>query len=108
MNILDAKKKIGIIKEKLQEMKGLTRIDPEAFKDNEFGQPYMDPGAHMEMECPEEDSKLKVCWKTIQENVPPGFSIDGNLIRHLNFDEAHDWYDISDRDVPRELVKVDE
>ena len=53
-------------------------------------------------------SKIIEIWKNIQKNVPPGFSLDGNLVRHISFNELNDWFDVANHDVPRELVNIEE
>jgi len=57
---------------------------------------------------PKQDEAVQRLWDNIQKNVPPGFSLDGNLVRHLSFNEPVDWLDISSSDIPRELKKIEE
>lgn len=109
MNIVEAKNKIDFVRDKLLEMQRISSfIDDGMFKDDETGSPFLEPGIRMDEAYPEENTKMHACWEEIQKNVPPGFSIDSNLIRHLSFNEAHDWLDITKRDIPRELTKVEE
>jgi len=110
MNLVEAKTKIDFVKEKLLEMKKVSSfIDEEMFKENpETGSQFLEPGIVMSDLYPEENKVMLTSWDEIKRNVPPGFSIDSNLIRHLSFNEAHDWFDITARDIPRELTKVEE
>lgn len=109
MNIDEANKKIETIREKLLELQKITHISYDAFDEDPLtGAPNMEGSLHMPSEYPEEDKKVSACWEEIQRSVPAGFSIDGNLVRHLSFGQAHDWADISNKDVPRELIKVAE
>jgi len=78
------------------------------FEDDETGGPFLEPGIGMQDAYPKENAVMHACWEEIQKNVPPGFSINSNLIRHLSFNEAHDWFDITKRDIPRELTRVEE
>lgn len=104
MNIAEAKSKIKLIKEKLIEIQEISSIIRDNIVEDETGSVFL-PSVK---EYPEEDAKIHSLWEDIQRNVPPGFSVDSNLIRHLNFNESGDWLDISERDVPRELIKVEE
>lgn len=109
MNIVDAKTKINLVKEKFAEMQRITSfVDAGMFEVGETGMPFLEPGTSMSTEYPEPSEKLNLCWEEIQKNLPSGFSIDGSLIRHLSFNQAHDWLDISKRDISREMVKVEE
>jgi len=109
MNIQEAKNKIVLVKEKLQEMKELAYIDARLFEpDPETGMVPMEPSTAMKDYNPDLSIKLLTCWNELQKMVPSGFSIDGNLIRHLSFNEARDWHDISNYDIPREMGKIGE
>lgn len=108
MNINEAKDKIDFVRDKLFEMQKISSfVDESIFDESKTGDPLL-PGADMSEAYPKEDTKMLACWGEVLENVPPGFAIDGNLIRHLSFNEIHDWFDITKRDIPRELIKVEE
>jgi len=110
MNISEAKNKIDFVEKKLLEMKEVSSfIKEEMFEDDKnTGVAFLELGIHMAAEYPEEDARMRACWEEVKKNVPPGFAVDSNLIRHLSFNEAHDWLDITKRDIPRELIKVEE
>ncbi len=109
MNIAEAKSKIDFVKEKLLEMQKISSfIDENIFKEDENDNLFVEPRIGMSEAYPKENTAMHICWEEIQKNVPSGFLIDSNLIRHLSFNEARDWLDITKRDIPRELVKVDE
>lgn len=110
MNIVEAKTKIDFVKEKLLEMQEVSAfIDKKMFEeDPETGSQFLEPGIGMNDAYPKENEMMHSCWDEIKRNAPPGFSIDSNLIRHLSFNEAHDWFDITKKDIPRELTKVEE
>lgn len=110
MNILEAKNKIDFVKDKFIEMQKISSfIDVKMFfKHDEFNQPFIEPDIAMGEAYPKENKEMHTCWEAVQKNVPPGFSIDSSLVRHLFFNEAHDWLDISKRDIPRELIKIEE
>ena len=109
MNIGEAKNKIDFARDKFLEMQKISSfINEGMFGDDETGSPFLEHGIGMQNIYPKENAAMHACWKEIQKNLPPGFSIDSNLIRHLSFNEAHDWLDITERDIPRELIKVEE
>ncbi len=110
MDIVEAKTKIDFVKEKLIEMQKVSSfIEDKLLNDNrEAGFPFLEAGTWMGDVFSKENESLHSYWEEIQRNAPPGFSFDSNLIRHLSFNEAHDWLDITKRDIPRELTKVDE
>jgi hypothetical protein len=109
MTINEAKEKINNVKEKLEKMRTLTScVRLEMFEKGENDIPEIYPGELMSSHFPRESEELQNCWVEIQKIVPPGFSVDSNLIRHLSFNEAHDWMDISNNDIPRELIKINE
>jgi hypothetical protein len=110
MNPTEARQKINIVKNKLEEMREISSYIKIGMFDEDpvTGYPFMEPGENMAEEQPERNKNLHDCWEDIQKTVPSGFSIDGSLVRHLSFNEAHDWLDISARDIPRELVKINE
>lgn len=109
MNIIDAKIKISLVEQKLRRMQEICSfIDLKAFEEDERGHSFLESGEDMGTSYPDKHKEMQSCWSEIQKNVPPGFSIDGNLIRHLSFNEAHDWFDITEYDIPRELIKIDE
>lgn len=110
MNITEAKNKIDFVKSKLIEIQEIASFIKEGmFEDDEVtGSPFIEPGEYMADAYPEKNKVMQYCWEEIQKNVPPGFSIDSNLIRHLSFNEAHDWVDINRKDIPRELINVEE
>jgi len=110
MNITEARQKIKYVRNKLDEMQRIASyVETEMFnEDPETGGQFMEPSTNMEVEDPERNTALFGCWADIQKAVPSGFSIDGNLVRHLSFNQASDWIDISAHDIPRELVKINE
>jgi len=109
MNLLEAKTKIDFVKQKLLEMKEISSVIQEGmFEDDESGSPFLEPRIGMADAYPTENARIQALWEEVKRNVPSGFSVDGNLIRHLSFNEAHDWLDVSNRDIPRELTKVEE
>lgn len=110
MNIIEAKTKIEFVKDKLLEMQKVSSfIEDGMFEDDpETGRPFLEAGIDMNDAYPKENEAMHSHWEEIKRNAPPGFSFDSNLIRHLSFNEAHDWLDITKRDIPRELTKVDE
>ena len=110
MNIIEAKTKIGFVKEKLLEIQKVSSfIEKGMFEDNsETGGPFLEVGIGMNDVYPKENEIMHSCWEEIKRNAPPGFSFDSYLIRHLSFNEAHVWLDITKRDIPRELTKIDE
>lgn len=109
MDIKEARVKIEALRSSLLRMKeASSAVDEGMFKDDEVGNPFLEGNADMGSEMPKQSAELHACWEEIQKTVPPGFSIDGNLIRHLRFNQAHDWVDIAKHDVPRELTKIDE
>lgn len=110
MNIIEAKTKIDFVKNKLIEMQKVSSIIQEGmFEDDpETGGPFLEPGSAMHEEYPNENTKMHALWDEVKKNVPPGFSVDSNLIRHLSFNEAHDWLDVTSRDIPRELTRIEE
>lgn len=108
MNISEAKNKIELVRNKLIEMQHISSfVHENIFDENETGDPLL-PGTDMSEAYPERNAQMVACWEGVLENVPPGFAVDGNLIRHLSFNEMHDWFDITKRDIPRELVKIEE
>lgn len=109
MDISDLYKRVDILKEKFLEIRQLAQIQPHLFEpDEQTGMPLLLGGDDMAEVDPLTNQKLHERWNEIQKLMPPGFDVDGNLIRHLSFNEAHDWVDISNRDVARELVKIEE
>ena len=110
MNIIEAKNKIDFVKEKLLEMQRVSSFIKEGmFEDDpETGSPFLEAGIGMNDAYPKENEAMHSCWEEIKRNAPSGFSFDSNLIRHISFNEAHDWLDITKRDIPRELIKVEE
>jgi len=88
--------------------KATSFVKSDAFEEDERGMPHLDPQTIMAEVYSKENSELHECWNEIQKIVPPGFAIDGNLVRHLSFNEASDWHDITNNDIPRELTKIEE
>lgn len=109
MNINEAKNKIDFVKDKFLDIQRISSfINKEMFEDDETGNPFLKSYIEMGEAYPEENTKIHACWEEIQKNIPPGFAMDSNLIRHLSFNEARDWLDITKQDIPRELIKVEE
>lgn len=107
MDIVDAKKRINLVTKKLLEMKKLTDLS-HLYNEVESTGSVPDGSENMAKLYPTLNSKVEACWQEIQRSVPPGFSVDGNLVRHLSFNQLNDWENICNRDIPRELTKVDE
>ena len=109
MDIKDAKSKILTLRDKLLEMQKISSwVEPGMLKEDEQGRIFLDDITYMSEAQPNKSAALKLLWEEVQKIVPSGFSIDGSLIRHLFFNEPHDWIDLAKRDIPRELTKVDE
>lgn len=110
MNLVEAKNNLEVIRVKFKEMASIAEfVQRSMFDDDpETGQSVLSSGDHMGFVDAEENAKLHAKWEEIQRIIPPGFSIDGNLVRHLSFNQAIDWLNIHTDDIPRELVKVDE
>lgn len=109
MNIIEAKNKISLVKDKLREMQKIAYVDSCEFEpDPATGYQHYDGSESMTEIHPDLSAQLQVCWEDLQKIVPAGFSIDGNLIRHLSFNQSRDWYDIAKFDVPREMFKIEE
>lgn len=88
-------------------MQGIAScVTLDMFETKDGSPPILHRNANMDEVEPEKNEALHGCWQDIQRIVPPGFSIDSNLVRHLSFNEAHDWFDISNNDIPRELKNV--
>lgn len=110
MSPTEAKDKTREMKQILSRMlETCSFMDLGMFIDNEdTGSSFLLGNDDMATAYPKENKKLKELWGDLQKNIPPGFNVDGNLIRHLSFNEAKDWLDIKERDIPREFVKIDE
>lgn len=108
MNIQEYHKKADFLRDTLVSMQEIADlpddilvIDAEAgavYPDN-LGMNDIDPGRH---------EMMQEKWEELKRNIPPGFDIDGNLIRHLTFNQVNDWADIRDKDIPRELRRVED
>jgi hypothetical protein len=101
----EIEKRIKIVKTMFSEMSNIAFISKEQLEPNEQGF-YYNSDDNMEAEYPDQNTKLQKCWEEIQRNLPPGYSIDANLLRHLAFNQAQDWFDISNYDIPKELDKI--
>jgi hypothetical protein len=108
MDIKEARTKISVFKELLLEIKEVCYINEKDFEPNENGDVVYSGSESMDTINPDKDRKLKDAWGKVQENTPSGFSVSGNLLRHISFNESRDWFDIANHDVPRELKKVDD
>lgn len=109
MNLQEARRKIDTVQKKLEEMKAVTSfVEINAHEIDEYGIPRIEGGINMVEIFPDANQKLHSAWEEIKENAPPGFSFDSNLLRHLTFNHAADWLDITKRDIPRELKRVEE
>lgn len=109
MTISEAKSKIKIVKAKLHEMQNIASyVTSKSFEHDENGFAQLNRASDMETEDPDGSLNLHTCWEDAQKNVPPGFSIEGNLVRHLFFNQAGDWYDIAHSDIPLELKNIEE
>lgn len=108
MNIFEEYKKIDEVEQILLKMQKLAHI-PDNFIDQDPDEAVstISGGEEMSTVLPTQNGELHKLWGELQKKVPAGFDIDGNLIRHLSFNEAHDWLDIYNHDIPRELVKID-
>jgi hypothetical protein len=106
MNLNDIKLKISFIRDNLIEIKKIT--DFVTIINTDDYELSVDPSTNMSETFSVKNIKLHEYWAKIQKNVPPGFSIDSNLMRHLSFNQANDWHDIAYFDIPRELTKIEE
>ncbi len=109
MNIETVRKQVDDIENKFQRMKSISVIDPMMLSGDAGGvAPQYSGRENMSEIDASRNAELHSLWSEIERNLPPGFSIDGNLLRHLSFNEIRDWDDISNLDIPRELQKVNE
>ena len=108
MNLKDAQNKICTLKNLFLEMQTICKMDIAMFEDNNENTSIYSGDEKMSEIDPKNNLALQEIWIKVQENVPPGFSIDGNLLRHLSFNHSRDWFDISNHDIARELNKVNE
>jgi hypothetical protein len=109
MNIVEVNEKLELIKGKLLELQKLTIFDLKYFEEDQVtGCPHLESDDDMSIVCPDKNLQVHKIWEEIQQNIPSGFSVSGNLIRHLSFNQAHDWYDIAHRDIPQEIYKLEE
>lgn len=113
MNVAEAAKKIERFRLLLLEMQRITTVvpadfEPEVGAGGELQPSRLRMNENMADAEPQASTQLEKCWESLQETVPAGFGIDGNLVRHISFNEAKDWMDISTSDIPRELIKVEE
>lgn len=110
MNTTEALHKIERVRGLLLGIKEITSfITLDLFeKDEETGNSRLEGNDSMLKLYPEKGTEVSRHWSEIQRMVPPGFSIDSNLVRHLSFNEAKDWFDIWHNDIPREIVRVEE
>lgn len=97
------RKNVKITRELLLELKTLTAIDKKDFEPDAQGIAPIDRSWDMSAEFPEENTQVIELWDKLQASFPPGYSITSNLLRHLHFNQAQDWHDISNYDIPLEL-----
>ncbi len=102
MDVREAKEKINFVREKLLEVQRITYLPDSMYAE------VLSARDSMEESYPEESKAVRECWDAIQRSLPSGISVDGNLVRHLSFNQATDWFDISRSDIPRELTKLKE
>jgi len=110
MKINEIRERLSTIESKLIRIQQITSfITLDMFKeDSEMGVQFLDGGESMSDYDSEKSKNVTHLWEEIQKTLPSGFSVDGNLLRHLGFNQSKDWWDISNRDIPRELIKVNE
>lgn len=109
MNIADVLSKINLVEQNLEEIRKITSVvTAKKLGIGIDGTPQIEGSEDMSKKLPIKNSQLQKLWKQIQKNVPPGFSLDGNLIRHISFNQARDWFDIWSYDIPRELIEISE
>lgn len=100
INIDDARLKVDHLSEQFKKLAELTWM-PDEWYGIDFN---IDD--HMSAVDPDKNERVQKLWLEIQRQLPPGYSIDGNLIRHLSWNQAQDWGDISRQDVPREKDRL--
>jgi len=109
MDILEVHKKIEIVKKILEEISGITSIvTAKKLGIGESNKPEYEGTENMASKFPKKDKQTKNLWKDLQGNIPSGFSLSGNLMRHLHFNQSRDWYDIWSHDIPTVLEKINE
>lgn len=107
MNINILRKQIDEIESRLTEMGRLAFIDPAKFEPRGSEQPPELSGKEqMESLSPAENARIHELWSEVEKMLPPGFSVNGNLLRHLSFNQSGDWADIYARDIPDELTRL--
>lgn len=109
MNIDSFRDQVGNIENKFKEMRELAYIDPGRFKLGDNGEsPELPRNGYMHILCPDENARLHQLWHEIEKTLPPGFSVNGDLLRHLSFNQSNDWSDIYAHDIPNELARISE
>lgn len=114
MTLIEIKKQISSVKDGLIKMQKIASFvetgmfEPQVNNEAELEPPFLERSESMSEACPDKNMELHSLWENIQKNIPAGLSVDGNLIRHLSFNEAHDWFDIANHDIPREIKKLDD
>lgn len=108
MDINEAYNNIEIVRNKLLEIQKIASLVVSADEGkSENNEPHFDTQIDMSQQLPDENKQLHDLWSEIQKIAPPGFSISSNLLRHLSFNLACDWSDISKFDVPNELQSIE-
>jgi hypothetical protein len=114
MTLIEIKKQITEVKGDLLEMQKIASfVETEMFEshinnEGESEPPFLMRGELMSESFPDKNKELQLLWDNVKKNIPAGLSVDGNLIRHLSFNEAHDWFDIANNDIPREIKKLND
>lgn len=109
MDINEAYNNIRLVREKLIAMQKITSFVIDIVdKTDDNGSLILASVENMGTADPKKSEQLNEIWVQAQKILPPGFSIDSNLIRHLSFNQASDWLDIAKRDIPRELENIEE
>lgn len=109
MNLTEAREKISQTANKYNKIREITSyVELEMFVEDPSGNQFLLGSDKMEEEQPKKTSELFSTWSELQQILPAGFEVDSNPIRHLFFNQASDWLDISTKDIPRKLVKVEE
>lgn len=108
MNVNILRKQIDDVEKRLMEMQGLARLELDPSPTNGETNAHLTGNARMEIRDPDKNKNLHEHWEHVQKVLPAGFSISGNLLRHLSFNQASDWADIEQRDIPAELLKIKE
>jgi uncharacterized protein (TIGR02391 family) len=106
MNVLELKTKIKKCRTILESIKSLSSVAEDQEFQMRVEQEHLSNNTPV-AEIYEEGAKLmEKRFEELKQNLPTGFELDHNFIRHVGFNEVIDWMDIYTRDVNRELEKL--